>query len=65
MEVALRAMNLLGALALFLPAPQMDEVALKEILTTFDQHGAHIQRNLEFSHIATSNHYLADVVGLL
>ena len=65
MEVALRAMNLLGAFALFLRAPQMDEVALKEILATFDQHGSYIQRNLEFSHIATSNHYLADVVGLL
>ena len=65
MEVALRAMNLLGAFALFLHAPQMDEFALKEFLQTFDQHGAHIQRNLEFSHIATSNHYLADIVGLL
>jgi len=65
MEVALRVMNLLGAFALFLYAPQMDELVLKEFLKTIDQHGAHIQRNLEFSHIATSNHYLADVVGLL
>jgi len=65
MEVALRAMNLLGAFGLFLRAPQMDDVALKDCLRIFDQHGAHIQRNLEFSHIATSNHYLADVVGLL
>jgi hypothetical protein len=65
MEVALRAMNLLAAFALFLRSPQMDEIALKEFLRMFDQHGAHIQRNLEFSHIATSNHYLADVVGLL
>ena len=65
MEVALRAMNLLGAFALFLRARQMDEIALKEFLKTLDQHGAHIQRNLEFSHIATSNHYLVDVVGLL
>jgi hypothetical protein len=65
MEVALRAMNLLGAFALFLRAPQMDEIVLKRFLQTLDQHGAHIRRNLEFSHIATSNHYLADVVGLL
>lgn len=65
MEVALRAMNLLAAFALFLRAPQMDELALKDLLKIFDQHGAHIQRNLEFSHIATSNHYLADVAGLL
>lgn len=65
MEVALRAMNLLAAFELFLGAPEMDEEALLELLKMFDQHGAHIRRNLEFSHIATSNHYLADVTGLL
>lgn len=65
MEVALRAMNLLAAFSLFLRAPQMDELTLKELLRLFDAHGAHIKRNLEFSHIATSNHYLADVTGLL
>ncbi|HYX29517.1 MAG TPA: alginate lyase family protein, partial [Pyrinomonadaceae bacterium] len=65
MEAALRAINLLTAFTLFVGAPQMDEVILKELLRVFDQHGAHIKRNLEFSHIATSNHYLADVAGLL
>src|SRR5437660_111411 len=65
MEVALRAMNLLAAFEPFLRPPQMNEVALKNLLKMLDQHGAHIQRNLEFSHIATSKHYLADVAGLL
>lgn len=65
MEVALRAMNLLAAFTLFLRASQMDEESLAELLMMFDQHGAHIRHNLEFSHIATSNHYLADVTGLL
>ena len=65
MEVALRAMNLLAAFTLFLRSPQMNEQTLLELLATFDQHGAHIKRNLEFSHIATSNHYLSDVTGLL
>jgi Heparinase II/III-like protein/Heparinase II/III N-terminus len=65
MEVALRAMNLLAGFTLFLRSPQMNEQTLRELLATFDQHGAHIRRNLEFSHIATSNHYLADVTGLL
>jgi hypothetical protein len=65
MEVALRAMNLLAAFTLFLRSPQMNEQTLLELLATFDQHGAHIKRNLEFSHIATSNHYLADITGLL
>ncbi len=65
MEVALRAMNLLAAFELFLRAPQLNETELAELLRIFDQHGAHIRRNLEYSHIATSNHYLADVTGLL
>ena len=65
MEVALRAMNLLAAFTLFQRSPQMNEQTLLEFLATLDQHGAHIKRNLEFSHIATSNHYLADVTGLL
>jgi hypothetical protein len=65
MEVALRAINLLAAFELFLRAPQMKEAELAELLRMFDQHGAHIRRNLEYSHIATSNHYLADVTGLL
>jgi hypothetical protein len=65
MEVALRAINLLAAFELFLRAPQMNETELTDLLRLFDQHGAHIRRNLEFSHIATSNHYLADVTGLL
>lgn len=65
MEVALRSINLLAAFELFLRAPQMNQTELAEMLRMFDQHGAHIQRNLEYSHIATSNHYLADVTGLL
>ena len=65
MEVALRAMNLLAAFDLFVRAPQMNEAHLADLLRMFDQHGAHIRRHLEFSHIATSNHYLADVTGLL
>jgi hypothetical protein len=65
MEVALRAMNLLAAFEVFRHAEELTEERLMMVLTTLDQHGAHIRRNLEFSHIATSNHYLSDVVGLL
>ncbi|MGA9993821.1 MAG: alginate lyase family protein, partial [Pyrinomonadaceae bacterium] len=65
MEVALRAMNLLAAFALFRHSSHLTEETLAEILSLFDQHGAHIFRNLEFSYISTSNHYLSDVVGLL
>ncbi|HEY6045415.1 MAG TPA: alginate lyase family protein, partial [Pyrinomonadaceae bacterium] len=65
MEVALRAINLLAAFPLILPAPQLTEDTLAELLMMLNQHGAHIRRNLEYSHIATSNHYLCDIAGLL
>jgi hypothetical protein len=65
MEVALRAMNLLAGFSLFRNSGALNEERLLMFLTMLDQHGAHIRRNLEFSHIATSNHYLSDLVGLL
>ena len=65
MEVALRAINLLAAFSLFSSSPNLNEKRLLTLLTMFDQHGAHIRRNLEFSHVATSNHYLSDIAGLL
>lgn len=64
MEVALRAMNLLAAFSLFRSSPHVTEERLRMLLTMFEQHGAHIRRNLEFSHVATSNHYLSDITGL-
>ena len=64
MEVALRTMNLLAAFEVFRQSPQMDAALLQLVLKLLQQHGSHIHRNLEFSYIATSNHYLSDVVGL-
>jgi hypothetical protein len=64
MEVALRAMNLLASFELFRASPLLDEARLRSLLSLFDHHGEHIRRNLEFSYISTSNHYLSDVVGL-
>jgi hypothetical protein len=62
MEVALRAINLLTAFEFFRQSPQM---SVEFFLQLLQQHGNYIRRNLEFSYIATSNHYLSDVVGLL
>lgn len=65
MEVALRAMNLIAAFTLFRGSPNLSEERLMMLLAMLDQHGAHIERNLEFSHVVTSNHYLSDIAGLL
>jgi len=63
MEVALRAMNILVAFERF--RTSLDSDALQFVLRLLQQHGRYIQNNLEFSYIATSNHYLSDVAGLL
>ncbi|MDT5060717.1 MAG: hypothetical protein QOH63_1176 [Acidobacteriota bacterium] len=65
MEVALRALNLLAVFELLRRSPQLNDETLPALLQMFDQHGAHIRRNLEFTYISTSNHYFSDVVGLL
>lgn len=65
MEVALRAVNLLAAFRLFRRSPALDDERLALLLALFDAHGRHVRRNLEYSYIATGNHYLSDVAGLL
>ena len=65
MEVALRAMNLLAAFEVFRHSPNLDPASLRSFLQLLQQHANYIQRNLEFSYIATSNHYLSDVIGLV
>jgi hypothetical protein len=65
MEVALRSMNLLAAFHLFRNASALNERRLAAMLALFDTHGRHVRRHLEYSYIATGNHYLADVTGLL
>jgi hypothetical protein len=65
MEVALRAVNLLAAFRLFKGSAALDAGRLARLLALFEAHGRHVRRNLEYSYIATSNHYLSDVAGLL
>src|SRR5256714_14607047 len=65
MEVSLRALNLLAAFQLLRRSRALDERRLARLLALFDAHAHYVRRNLEFSYIATGNHYLSDVVGLL
>jgi len=65
MEVALRAINILVVFDRFRTSPELDGESLLFVLKLLQQHGRYIENNLEFSYIATSNHYLSDVAGLL
>ena len=65
MEVALRAMNLVAAFRLLARSHATGAADLSFMLAVLDEHGRHVRRNLEFSHLVTSNHYLSDVAGLL
>lgn len=65
MEVALRAINILAAFERLRKSPEFDPEGLIFLLTLLQLHGRFISINLEFSYIATSNHYLSDVAGLL
>jgi len=65
MEAALRSLNLLTVFQNIKTSQSFDDEALQLFLKLFQQHGTFIQSNLEFSYLATSNHYLSDVVGLL
>jgi hypothetical protein len=65
MEVALRSINVLAAFESLRQSPQLDAESLTFVLHLLQQHGRYIANNLEFSYIATSNHYLSDVAGLL
>ena len=65
MEVALRAINLLAAFETFRRSPGLNAEFLSFFLQLLQRHGSYIRRNLEFSYVSTSNHYLSDVVGLL
>jgi hypothetical protein len=65
MEVALRAINLLAVFETFRISPELNADFLSFFLRLLQRHGSYIRRHLEFSYLATSNHYLSDVVGLL
>ena len=64
MEVALRAINLLAAFETFRHSPNLDAASLRSFLQLQQQNANYIERNLEFSWLSTSNHYLSDVIGL-
>ncbi len=66
MELAFRAINIITALELFHQTKPLAPAFLKALYTSLYQHGRHIRANLENSGRGlSSNHYLADLIGLL
>ncbi|MBI4003142.1 MAG: alginate lyase family protein, partial [Nitrospira defluvii] len=66
MDVAIRAVNWLWALALVAESSVVNDAWLAEVLAMLVAHGRYLMANLEVRDDGvTTNHYLADVVGLL
>lgn len=65
MELGLRVVSLAVAFQALRYSESFDLKTLKALLKLMLTHGLHIERNLEYSHRITSNHYLSDLLGLL
>ncbi len=66
MDVGIRAANWLTAYDLFKSqGASFDSRFDKVFKNSIDDHGRHIIQNLEWNPVLRSNHYLADIVGLL
>lgn len=65
MDVAIRACNWIAAYSFFRESPSLDDAFLLKLLKSLYQHGLHIMVNLEYSETLTSNHYLANIAGLV
>jgi hypothetical protein len=64
MDVALRALNWVLALALIRKCPDVDDATLTAAYSHLFDHGVFIYGNLENKYEVTSNHFLSNVVGL-
>ena len=65
MDVALRALNWVWGLRLFEPELGRFPAVVQALRTSLWEHGAHIERHLEYYEELTNNHYLSDIAGLL
>jgi hypothetical protein len=64
MEAAIRAVNIISAFEMFRASPHMTDEAIELTLKVLLAHGRFIHSNLEFSYRSSSNHYLANLIGL-
>lgn len=65
MDVAIRAQTWIATLALFRTSPELDGRVFERCIASLWSHGRHLRSHLEIPEDGrTSNHLLADVVGL-
>ena len=65
MEVAARATNAALAFGLVCDDPVFGESARGELLALLEEHGEFVEQHLEDSGAVRTNHYAADLVGLV
>ena len=65
MEVSARAMHTALAFGLVCDDPVFDAASRAEVLCMLEEHGEFIEQNLEDSGAVRTNHYAADLVGLV
>jgi hypothetical protein len=65
MEVAIRAVNWVWAVRTLETWRPLERRLRERVTTSLQAHGRHIARNLEGTPYLRSNHYLADLLGLL
>ena len=70
MDVAIRIVNIIWALAFIEGSPSVTPVFRRRVLVSIWQHGQYLVRHLEYSirpdgRISNNNHYLSNIVGLV
>ncbi|HEX3865939.1 MAG TPA: heparinase II/III family protein, partial [Gemmatimonadaceae bacterium] len=65
MDVAIRAVNWIWALRLFADVFVSLPQTTSHVTKSLYEHALHLEKNLEFARERTTNHYLANVAGLL
>jgi len=65
MEVAIRACNWIVSFEILKESRSIRNISLKLLKTVFQQHLDFILYNLEYSEEGTTNHYIADLLGLI
>lgn len=64
MDVAIRVVNWIWGFYFFCDVPSISDEFIALFLKNCLLHGRHIRNNLEWDEVATTNHYVSDLVGL-